>query len=147
VRNEDIVDELYDVAVLSVSRRPMAIGLKSDEIRRFIRKDAVKLSQLRGWAGPVCNERFSARKGDDTEQAFCVVCGKGSGRRGFPRTRRLDQEAIRRREHVSRKQIANEQQISAPRRAAPSNTYDVLRLTVTVVGGTNRRWPTGVYAP
>lgn len=36
VRIKDIVDELYDVAVLPGSKRPMAIGLKSDEIRRFI---------------------------------------------------------------------------------------------------------------
>lgn len=36
VRIEGLVDELYDVAVLPGSRRPMAIGLKSDEIRRFI---------------------------------------------------------------------------------------------------------------
>ncbi|MFN2169404.1 MAG: TIGR03032 family protein, partial [Anaerolineae bacterium] len=36
VRIEGIVDELYDVAVLPGSKRPMALGLKSDEIRRFL---------------------------------------------------------------------------------------------------------------
>lgn len=36
LRIEGIVRELYDVAVLPGVRRPMAIGLKSDEIRRVI---------------------------------------------------------------------------------------------------------------
>lgn len=36
LRIEGIVRELYDVAVLPRVRRPMAIGLKSDEIRRVI---------------------------------------------------------------------------------------------------------------
>jgi len=30
------VDELYDVAVLKNIKRPMAIGLKTDEIRRVL---------------------------------------------------------------------------------------------------------------
>ncbi len=36
MRIEGIVEELYDVAVLPGVRRPMAIGLKSDEIRRTL---------------------------------------------------------------------------------------------------------------
>ncbi len=36
VRIEGVVEELYDVAVLPKIRRPMAIGLKSDEIRRVL---------------------------------------------------------------------------------------------------------------
>lgn len=35
LRIEGIVDELYDVALLPNRRRPMAIGLKTDEIRRI----------------------------------------------------------------------------------------------------------------
>ncbi|MEQ8383079.1 MAG: TIGR03032 family protein [Coleofasciculus sp. A1-SPW-01] len=37
LRIEGIVTELYDVAVLPGMRRPMAIGFKSDEIRRVVR--------------------------------------------------------------------------------------------------------------
>jgi hypothetical protein len=33
---EGVVNELYDVAVLPQIRRPMAIGFRSDEIRRVI---------------------------------------------------------------------------------------------------------------
>jgi uncharacterized protein (TIGR03032 family) len=36
VRIAGVVEELYDVAVLPEIRRPMAIGLQSDEIRRVI---------------------------------------------------------------------------------------------------------------
>lgn len=36
LRIEGIVRELYDVAVVSGARRPMAIGFKTDEVRRFI---------------------------------------------------------------------------------------------------------------
>ena len=36
---EGIVSELYDVATLPNVRRPMAIGLKSDEIKRLIKID------------------------------------------------------------------------------------------------------------
>ncbi len=36
---EGIISELYDVAVLPEIRRPMAIGLKSDEIKRLITVD------------------------------------------------------------------------------------------------------------
>jgi uncharacterized protein (TIGR03032 family) len=36
LRIEGVVEELYDVAVLPAVRRPMALGLKSDEIRRVI---------------------------------------------------------------------------------------------------------------
>jgi hypothetical protein len=36
---EGIVSELYDVALLPKIRRPMAIGLKSDEINRLITID------------------------------------------------------------------------------------------------------------
>jgi uncharacterized protein (TIGR03032 family) len=36
VRVEGVVDELYDVAVLPDIQRPMAIGLKTDEIRRVL---------------------------------------------------------------------------------------------------------------
>lgn len=36
VRIEGVVEELYDVAILAQSQRPMAIGLKSDEIRRVL---------------------------------------------------------------------------------------------------------------
>ena len=39
LRLEGIVSELYDVAVLPKIRRPMAIGLKSDEINRLITID------------------------------------------------------------------------------------------------------------
>jgi len=37
LRIEGIVTELYDVAVLPGMRRPMAIGFKTDEIRRVVR--------------------------------------------------------------------------------------------------------------
>lgn len=37
LRIQGVVDELYDVAVLPNIRRPMAIGLKTDEIRRMLR--------------------------------------------------------------------------------------------------------------
>jgi uncharacterized protein (TIGR03032 family) len=40
LRIEGIVTELYDIAVLPGVRRPQAIGLKSDEIRRVITIDA-----------------------------------------------------------------------------------------------------------
>jgi uncharacterized protein (TIGR03032 family) len=36
LRIEGVVEELYDVAVLPGVRRPMAIGLKTDEIGRMI---------------------------------------------------------------------------------------------------------------
>jgi hypothetical protein len=36
LRIEGVVEELYDVAVLPGVRRPMAIGLGTDEIRRVI---------------------------------------------------------------------------------------------------------------
>ena len=36
LRIEGVVEELYDVAVLPGVRRPMAIGLKTDELRRMI---------------------------------------------------------------------------------------------------------------
>ena len=36
LRIEGVVEELYDVAVLPGVRRPMALGLKTDEIRRMI---------------------------------------------------------------------------------------------------------------
>jgi uncharacterized protein (TIGR03032 family) len=36
LRIEGVVEELYDVQVLPGVRRPMAIGLKTDEIRRVI---------------------------------------------------------------------------------------------------------------
>ncbi|MBO1346329.1 MAG: hypothetical protein EBE86_002500 [Hormoscilla sp. GUM202] len=35
-RIEGLVAELYDVAVLPGVRRPMAIGFKTDEIRRIL---------------------------------------------------------------------------------------------------------------
>jgi len=37
LRFDGIVEELYDVAVLPSVRRPMAIGFKTDEIRRVLR--------------------------------------------------------------------------------------------------------------
>ena len=36
LRIEGVIEELYDVAILPQTRRPMAIGLKSDEIRRMV---------------------------------------------------------------------------------------------------------------
>ena len=36
LRIEGLVDELYDVAVLPNIQRPMALGLKADEIRRVL---------------------------------------------------------------------------------------------------------------
>ena len=36
LRIEGIIEELYDVAILPQIRRPMAIGFKSDEIRRMV---------------------------------------------------------------------------------------------------------------
>lgn len=36
LRIEGVVEELYDVVVLPGARRPMAIGMVSDEIRRVI---------------------------------------------------------------------------------------------------------------
>jgi len=36
LRIEGLIDEIYDVAVLPKTRRPMAIGIKSDEIKRFV---------------------------------------------------------------------------------------------------------------
>lgn len=36
VRLDGIVDELYDVVALAGARRPMALGFKTDEIRRFL---------------------------------------------------------------------------------------------------------------
>jgi uncharacterized protein (TIGR03032 family) len=41
---EGLVDELYDVAVLRNIRRPMTIGLKSDEIRRVLSMAPSKFS-------------------------------------------------------------------------------------------------------
>lgn len=35
-----LVDELYDVVPLSDARRPMALGFKTDEIRRLISLEA-----------------------------------------------------------------------------------------------------------
>ena len=40
LRIEGVVEELYDVRVLPGVRRPMAIGLKTDEIRRRDRSSA-----------------------------------------------------------------------------------------------------------
>lgn len=37
LRIEGVVTELYDVACLPGVRRPMAIGIQSDEIRRVVR--------------------------------------------------------------------------------------------------------------
>jgi len=42
LRIEGIVTELYDVAVLPGMRRPMAIGFKTDEIRRIVRVGSVE---------------------------------------------------------------------------------------------------------
>ena len=42
LRIEGIVTELYDVAVLPGMRRPMAIGFKTDEIRRVVRIGSVE---------------------------------------------------------------------------------------------------------
>lgn len=36
VRIEGVVEELYDVVVLPGARRPMALGFKTDEIRRVL---------------------------------------------------------------------------------------------------------------
>ena len=36
LRIEGVVEELYDVAVLPGVRRPMALGFKTDEIRRVV---------------------------------------------------------------------------------------------------------------
>jgi hypothetical protein len=36
LRLDGIVDELYDVPILPGARRPMAVGLKTDEIRRML---------------------------------------------------------------------------------------------------------------
>ena len=36
LRLEGVVEELYDVAVLPGARRPMALGLKTDEVRRTL---------------------------------------------------------------------------------------------------------------
>lgn len=36
LRIEGIVEELYDVVVINNIKRPMAVGFKSDEIRRVI---------------------------------------------------------------------------------------------------------------
>lgn len=36
LRIEGIIEELYDVAIIPKMRRPMAIGIKSDEIRRMV---------------------------------------------------------------------------------------------------------------
>jgi hypothetical protein len=36
LRIEGVVEELYDVQVLPGVRRPMAIGFKTDEIRRLV---------------------------------------------------------------------------------------------------------------
>ncbi|MGD1866948.1 MAG: DUF4915 domain-containing protein, partial [Phormidesmis sp.] len=36
LRIEGVIEELYDVAILPGVRRPMAIGFRSDEIRRVI---------------------------------------------------------------------------------------------------------------
>ncbi|NQV80045.1 MAG: TIGR03032 family protein [Alphaproteobacteria bacterium] len=45
LRIEGIVEELYDVAVLPGIRRPMAIGTKSDEIRRVISIGTLELKE------------------------------------------------------------------------------------------------------
>jgi uncharacterized protein (TIGR03032 family) len=42
LRIEGIVEELYDVQILPDTRRPMAIGIRSDEIRRFITIESPK---------------------------------------------------------------------------------------------------------
>ena len=50
---EGIVNELYDVVVLPGARRPMALGFKSDQIRRFITVGADEaLSQAGQQPGP-----------------------------------------------------------------------------------------------
>jgi len=36
LRFEGVVDELYDVVALPRVRRPMALGFKTDEIRRVV---------------------------------------------------------------------------------------------------------------
>jgi hypothetical protein len=36
LRFDGLIQELYDVAVLPGVRRPMALGLRSDEIRRIL---------------------------------------------------------------------------------------------------------------
>lgn len=41
LRLEGIVEELYDVAVIPQRRSPMAIGIKSDEIRRILRVGSI----------------------------------------------------------------------------------------------------------
>jgi len=45
MRLEGVVNELYDVAVLPGIRRPMALGFKSDEIRRFLTVQDAPASQ------------------------------------------------------------------------------------------------------
>ena len=42
VRIEGIIEELYDVAVLPGIVRPMALGFKTDEIRRTITLGAMQ---------------------------------------------------------------------------------------------------------
>jgi hypothetical protein len=39
LRIEGVVEELYDVAVLPDIRRPMAVGFRTDEIRRILTLD------------------------------------------------------------------------------------------------------------
>jgi hypothetical protein len=39
LRIEGVVEEFYDVVLLPGVRRPMALGLKTDEIRRVITVD------------------------------------------------------------------------------------------------------------
>lgn len=39
LRVEGVIEELYDVAVLASTRRPMAIGLMTDEIHRVFTID------------------------------------------------------------------------------------------------------------
>jgi uncharacterized protein (TIGR03032 family) len=46
LRIAGVVEELYDVALLQGVRRPMALGLKTDEIRRFITIEPRSLSNV-----------------------------------------------------------------------------------------------------
>ena len=40
LRLEGVIDKLYDIAILPGVRRPMALGFKTDKIRRLLSSDA-----------------------------------------------------------------------------------------------------------
>ena len=92
LRLEGVVEELYDVAVLPGARRPTALGLKTDEIRRTLSVAPPAAALAVAPAGPAGlrrGSRWTALRGPVPLQAIgvrpdCVLGGATARRSPLP---------------------------------------------------------------